>query len=59
MTIDTWNVGSTDIIWFKNYYINEPLIHLLWAVQEHRLKSIWVPIRSTGPDKHPVTPLSM
>ncbi len=32
MIMDTWNVGNTDIIWFQNYYINEPLIHPFWAV---------------------------
>lgn len=35
----TWNVENTDIILFQNYYIYEPLIHPLGAVQEHKFES--------------------
>lgn len=55
MSTDIWNVGNTDIGWFLNYYIYEPLIHPFLAVQEHKFKSSWVPVRSTGPDKPTVT----
>lgn len=48
MTIDTWNVRNTDNIWSQNYYIYEPLIHPLCAVQEHKFKTIWDPIGFLG-----------
>lgn len=33
MSTDIWNVGNTDIGWFLNYYIYEPLIHPFLAAQ--------------------------